>query len=192
MIFKQDLVLSTRDVVLKTLASDTIDSFTSLAADKKIWQHAKYALEQPDIFRQRWFNKALCQMQAGTRWPFAIECAQELVGSSSYYDIDSERKCLNIGYTWYHPKFWGTYLNSTVKLLLLTYAFETAKYHSVGFSVDKKNQRSCAAMRKLGIKKIGMSLKRNSVIFALTKDEWPTIKIHLQNISQTKEGAMNE
>ncbi|ABS77838.1 N-acetyltransferase [Coxiella burnetii] len=130
-------------------------------------------------------------MEAEKRWPFSVEYDGKVVGSTSYYSIDPKNRQVNIGYTWYHPRMWGTKLNSTVKFILLEYAFEQLKFIRIAFCVDQLNYRSCRALEKLGAKREGVLRKhmirsdgtfRNSVIYGITDDDWSTIKNNLQKI----------
>ena len=156
-----------------------------LAEHPKIWQSQRNQFFKPEIFKTQWLEKAWQKMQDCKRICFVIYWQGKLVGSSSYYDIDEEHKHLSIGYTWYHPDFWGSQLNPTVKYLMLNYAFEELRMHRVAFTVDHENFRSQAALTKLGIAKEGILRKhmiradgshRDTVVFAVTSDDWPTVK----------------
>lgn len=46
-------------------------------------------------------------MSAGKRVCYTIFNDDQIVGSSSYYEIDRANKKANIGYTWFHPSVWG-------------------------------------------------------------------------------------
>ena len=50
--------------------------------------------------------------------------ATELVGSTSYYDIDHANLSVAIGYTFYAEKAQGTAVNPTAKYVLLHHAFD--------------------------------------------------------------------
>lgn len=89
---------------------------------------------KPEIFKTHWLDKVIQHQEKGTRFCFVIYWQGELAGSSSFYDLDhSAHKCLSIGFTWYHPDFWGSALNPTVKYLLLNYAFEKLGMLRVAF-----------------------------------------------------------
>ena len=95
--------------------------------------------------------------------------SQQLLGSSRYYEISKTDKKCCIGFTWYIPERWGSGINVEVKYLMLSQIFDTFGWNRVGFHVDSRNKRSLAAMildcsRELCSK------------FAITKDDWPTIK----------------
>ena len=105
----------------------------------------------------------------------------ELAGMSSFLGIDPDRKVLEIGGTYYRPKFRGTGFNSRVKGMMLTRAFGCG-IRRVEFRVDLRNQRSQAAMKKLGAVREGVMRAdritwtvhvRDTVLFAILRDEWP-------------------
>ena len=55
-------------------------------------------------------------------------------GSTSFYDFDTRIGRVEIGHTYYDPRWWGTANNPACKLLMLTHAFETwgcARWRSV-------------------------------------------------------------
>jgi RimJ/RimL family protein N-acetyltransferase len=105
----------------------------------------------------------------------------ELAGMSSYLGIDPNRQVLEIGGTYYRPKFRGTGFNRRVKEMMLARAFDCG-IRRVEFRVDIRNQRSQAAMKKLGAVREGLLRAdritwtghvRDTVLFAILKDEWP-------------------
>jgi RimJ/RimL family protein N-acetyltransferase len=105
----------------------------------------------------------------------------ELAGMSSYLGIDRNRQVLEIGGTYYRPKFRGTGFNRRVKEMMLARAFDCG-IRRVEFRVDNRNLRSQAAMKKLGAVREGLLRAdritwtghvRDTVLFAILKDEWP-------------------
>jgi RimJ/RimL family protein N-acetyltransferase len=106
---------------------------------------------------------------------------EELAGMSSYLGIDPNRQVLEIGGTYYRPKFRGTGFNRRVKDMMLKRAFDCG-IRRVEFRVDRRNTRSQAAMKKLGAVREGVLRAdritwtghvRDTVLFAILKDEWP-------------------
>jgi RimJ/RimL family protein N-acetyltransferase len=112
---------------------------------------------------------------------FVLFDDDELAGMSSFLGIDEARQTLEIGGTYYRPKFRGTGLNRRVKDMMLRHAFDCG-FHRVEFKVDRRNARSQAAMKKLGAVREGVLRAdritwnghvRDTVLFAILKDEWP-------------------
>ena len=112
---------------------------------------------------------------------FVLFEGDELAGMSSYLGIDEGRQALEIGGTYYRPKFRGTGFNRRVKDMMLQRAFDSG-IRRVEFRVDIRNARSQAAMRKLGAVREGVLRAdrvtwtghvRDTVLFAILKDEYP-------------------
>jgi RimJ/RimL family protein N-acetyltransferase len=112
---------------------------------------------------------------------FVLFEGEELAGMSSYLGIDPNRQVLEIGGTYYRPKFRGTGFNRRVKDMMLSRAFDCG-IRRVEFRVDIRNLRSQAAMKKLGAVREGVIRAdritwtghvRDTVLFAILKGEWP-------------------
>ena len=105
----------------------------------------------------------------------------QLAGMSSFLGIDEPRQTLEIGGTYYRPRFRGTGFNRRAKDMMLVRAFDCG-FRRVEFRVDRRNERSLAAMKKLGAVREGVLRAdritwtghvRDTVLFAVLKDEWP-------------------
>ena len=121
------------------------------------------------------------------RSAFAVidEKTGKAIGTTSYHDILPLAKRLEIGYTWYAQSHWRTHINTTCKLMLLSYAFENLQYQTVGWRTDIDNLRSQQAIERLGAKKDGVirgnRVRRDgaiadTVMYSLLVDEWPEAK----------------
>jgi RimJ/RimL family protein N-acetyltransferase len=111
---------------------------------------------------------------------FVLFEGNKLAGMSSYLGIDEGRQVLEIGGTYYRPKFRGTGFNERVKDMMLGRAFDCG-IRRVEFRVDIRNGRSQAAMKKLGAVREGVLRAdritwtghvRDTVLFAILKDEY--------------------
>ena len=116
---------------------------------------------------------------AGNR-TFVLFDGDDLAGMSSYLGIDPNRQVLEIGGTYYRPHLRGTGLNRRIKDMMLGRAFASG-IRRVEFRVDRRNERSQAAMKKLGAVREGMLRAdritwtghvRDTVLFAILKDEY--------------------
>ena len=112
---------------------------------------------------------------------FVLFDGDELAGMSSFLGIDEGRQVLEIGGTYYRPHFRGIGFNRRVKDMMLKRAFDCG-IRRVEFRVDRRNERSQAAMKKLGAVREGVLRAdritwtghvRDTVLFAILKDEWP-------------------
>jgi RimJ/RimL family protein N-acetyltransferase len=112
---------------------------------------------------------------------FVLFDGGELAGMSSFLGVDEARQVLEIGGTYYRPKFRGTGFNRRVKDMMLQRAFDCG-IRRVEFRVDIRNARSQTAMKRLGAVREGVLRAdritwtghvRDTVLFAILKDEWP-------------------
>jgi len=135
--------------------------------------------------------RALGDRDLGTAVPFAVRhiSTNRLIGSTRYTNIAPQGRCLEIGYTWYAPEYWGTGVNTECKYLLLEHAFETLGCIRVEFQVNKDNARSRAAVLRLGAVEEGVlrsrMVRRNgeridAVFFSILDNEWPAVKARLE------------
>lgn len=146
------------------------------AEDREIWEIYGISFA-PDMFDA---SIDLYASNSHNR-TFVLFEGNELAGMSSFLGINEERQILEIGGTYYRPKFRGSGLNTRVKAMMLARAFECG-VRRVEFRVDLRNARSQAAMKKLGAVREGVLRSeritwtghvRDTVLFAILKDEWP-------------------
>ena len=111
---------------------------------------------------------------------FVLFDGDEFAGMSSFLGIDEGRQALEIGGTYYRPHLRGTGLNERVKAMMLGRAFECG-IRRVEFRVDSRNQRSQAAMAKIGGVREGVLRAdritwnghvRDTVLFSILANEW--------------------
>lgn len=183
-------VLKGNRVQLELLNDFHRDELYAVAQDESIWTYNSSKAFGEKFYQ--WFDKAVKSLQAGQHLPFAVRRISDnkLIGSTRYYDINSENHRLTIGYTWYIPQVWGSYVNPECKYLLLKYAFEVLKVNRVEFVTDSRNSRSRRAIKKIGATEEGIlrhhmiledGFIRDTVVFSIIKPEWPSIKLNLEN-----------
>jgi len=87
------------------------------------------------------------------------------------------------------PSKWRTAVNTECKYLLLENAFENWKLDIVKFRTDERNARSRAAILRLGAvkegklrreKRLAGGTMRNTMVYSILNDDWPSVKQHLQ------------
>ncbi|HEY0014303.1 MAG TPA: GNAT family protein [Allosphingosinicella sp.] len=111
---------------------------------------------------------------------FTILLGERIVGMSCFISIEPERGVLEIGNTYYVPELRGTGFNRQVKDLMMARAFG-AGIRRIEFRVDRRNQRSQAAMAKIGGIREGVLRQdritwtghvRDTVLFSILADEY--------------------
>lgn len=123
--------------------------------------------------------------------PDAIAWAQvdqqhhDVVGLTTYYDINAEQRTVAIGSTWLAKRAWRTGINTEAKLLLLSRAFDDLGCVRVVWHTDMLNERSQQAIERLGAQREGVLRKhkrrrdgswRDTVVYSMTDDEWPAAR----------------
>lgn len=132
---------------------------------------------------------ALEKQARGGSWAFAVlDAGGAVVGSTRFYDMDASVPRLQVGYTFYAPRVQRTGVNTEAKLLLLGHAFESMGCICVGFETSWFNQRSRAAIARLGAKQDGVLRShrrhadgsvRDTVAFSIIASEWQAVKRNL-------------
>ena len=184
------VVLSGHQVRLEPLDASHRDALRAAADDERIWRHT-VAVARGDGF-DRWFASAVARRDAGTEFPFVVRTLADdrLVGSTRFLDPVPHHRRLEIGSTWYHPEVWGSKVNAACKYLLLSHAFEVLGANRVELCTDVQNQRSQAAIAKLGAVREGVLRShmvvqggrvRDSVLFSIVATDWSAVKRRLED-----------
>ena len=189
MAFVEPIHLEARGIRLAPLSLEHETGLRAAAADGELWNIRVTSVPEPDQTR-KYIEDALSMREAGNRFAFAVLDAASgtVLGSSSYHDILSAVKRLEIGYTWYARRCQRTHINTACKLLMMTHAFEALSCNVVGWRTDNFNFASQAAIERLGARKDGVirghALRRDgtirdTVMYSLRSGEWPEVKAQL-------------
>ena len=178
--------LSSNGIILKPLMLTHANDLAQACQDGELWKINESSVPEPD--------KVIDYISTADSMPdrqaFVVidESNGKAIGTTSFHDILPTSKRLEIGYTWYAKSYWRTHVNTTCKLMLLTYIFETLEYQTVGWRTDIGNYRSQQAIERLGAKKDGVirgnRVRRDGVIsdtvmYSLIKSEWLPVKLAL-------------
>lgn len=181
---------------LVPLAYEHQDGLIEAVKDGEIWQLTYAAVPKPQNMKEE-ISKRLARFDEGAMLPFTVihNASNKIVGMTTYCQIDSNNKRLDIGFTWYAKSYWRTPLNTACKKLLLTHAFEKLNCIAVGFRVDTLNLRSQNAVKRLGatfegvVRNYGLSPNGNTrdmCFFSILPHEWPKIKAHLDFLQTSR------
>jgi RimJ/RimL family protein N-acetyltransferase len=133
---------------------------------------------------------ALERQASGAEYPFVVCVADRVVGSTRYLEVDEANRTAEVGWTWYSSEVWATHVNPAAKLLLLQHAFEDWAAIRIQFKLDSRNERSEAAVRKLGAVYEGCLRShrvrpdgtiRDSLVFSIISSEWPKVRAGLED-----------
>jgi N-acetyltransferase len=195
-------VLSGTHVRLEPLQNNHVDALAAAAAaDPSLysWSPVPQGKEQA----AKYIETALKWQTDGTAVPFAIVrlADNSVIGSTRFWNIErwawpeghpshgrTSPDACEIGYTWYAPASIRTAANTESKFLMLRHAFEIWGVLRVCFHTDVRNQRSRAALERIGGKFEGILrahrmaadfIPRDSARFSIVSSEWASVKQHL-------------
>jgi RimJ/RimL family protein N-acetyltransferase len=150
-------------------------------------------------------GEALAEEERGQSLPFAVLEANGglVIGTTRYMAIEwwnwpappPEPRpvgpdVLEIGWTWYAERVQRTGVNTETKLLLCRHAFETLRVRRISWKTDARNQRSRAAILRLGANFDGVlrahrlsrsdGAIRDTAFYSMLAAEWPSARRALE------------
>lgn len=178
-------------VRLEPLELAHADELHAATADAEVWRHLSVALPTAPAGTAEVVGAALAAQHRGERVAWVQRCAATgaVVGTTSYYEIDPERRSVAIGHTFLGRPWWRTGINTEAKLLLLSRAFDDLGAVRVVWHTDIRNVRSQVAIERLGATREGVLRMhrqrpdgswRDTVQYAMTVDEWPNAQLRLR------------
>jgi N-acetyltransferase len=164
--------------------SNKADVQAALDCDAEAWN--VFSLSGQGEYFAGWWQRLTDGMHAGTWLPYAMRehNTGKVIGTTSFLNPRPERQTVEIGGTFIHPAYRSALANPESKLLMLTHAFNSGA-RRVELLTDSRNLRSQAALTKLGALREGVLRRdritwtghvRDSVIYAITDLEWPSVR----------------
>lgn len=183
---------------LEPLAPEHAEELAEAIAEDELYKVWYTRLPSPDGMAAD-IEKRLAGHAAGHVVPWTIRDADgRAVGVTTFLHIRPDHRRLEIGSTWIAAGAQGTGLNTQVKLLQLTHAFEVLDCVAVEFRTHWHNHRSRRAIAALGAKQDGVlrnhdlwrdGTKRDVVVFSVIDGEWPTVRLSLKEKLRTRNQA---
>lgn len=184
------VTLAGRHVRLEPLSPEHVPALAEVAFDPELWRWTLTALRTPDDVRE-YVESALRDREAGRALPFAtVDAASgRVVGSTRFANVSADDGRVEIGWTWVARPWQRTPANTEAKYLMLRHAFETLGCARVELKTDALNEKSRAAILRLGAKEEGILRRhmrasdgrmRDTVYFGIVDDEWPAVKAGLE------------
>jgi RimJ/RimL family protein N-acetyltransferase len=184
------LTLEGVHVRLEPLSEAHLDSLAEVGLDEELWRW----IPTPVRTRQEmlaYIQLALNEQQRGVSLPFAIveKATSRPIGSTRYGNIDRTHHRLEIGWTWVAGPWQRTPINTEAKYLLLRHAFESLGCIRVELKTDSLNERSRAAILRIGAREEGVFRNhmitetgriRHTVYFSIIDSEWPAVRARLE------------
>ena len=201
----ENLLLSGRHVRLEPLDHRHVDGLVAAATiDTSLYQWSPVPQNKADAIR--YIDTALAWRDAGRAVPFATVRVADgvVIGSTRFFDMErwawptgharhgrDVADACEIGYTWLARPAIRTAANTEAKLLMLTHAFESWQMLRVCLHTDARNQRSQAAIERIGGRFEGILrshrmaadfIARDSARFSIVAAEWPEVKLRLNGM----------
>jgi RimJ/RimL family protein N-acetyltransferase len=185
-------------VRLEPLDHSHIDGLVAAAAQDPSLYHWS-VVPQDKAAVTRYIDTALAWREAGMALPFATVRIADgaVIGSTRFFDIEGwawpqdhprhghrNPDVCEIGYTWLSQSAIRTAANTEAKLLMLTHAFESWQVLRVCLHTDARNQRSRAAIERIGGRFEGIlrahrmaadNTPRDSARYSIVAAEWTEV-----------------
>ena len=186
--FPDHFTLETTRVLLRLMTPQDYETFLPLTKDREIWKYFTKDLSDEQELKD-WMQQLYNERNQETRMPLTVvdKHSNEVCGCTSFLNISFFDKRLEIGSTWLGTSFIGTGVNRQAKFALLSFAFEVMKMERVEVKTDNLNERSKAALLKVGMKPEGVfrshmlmhdGRRRDSIYFSMLRSEWQERKVH--------------
>ena len=177
-------------VRLEPLSLSHHEALSHVGLDEDLWRWIPTQVRTPEEMKT-YIQLALDEQARGVSLPFAIidKTSGRAIGSTRYGNIDRAHRRVEIGWTWIARQWQRTAVNTECKYLLFRHAFETLGCIRVELKTDSLNERSRAAILRIGAKQEGIFRNhmitssgrlRHSAYFSVIDAEWPAVKSNLE------------
>lgn len=183
------VLLANEHCQLMLLSPTHLNELVEAVKDGELWQLWYTTIPHPDVMQTE-IERRLTLLKEGKMLPFSIvnTDTDQIVGMTTFLNIEPEHKRLEIGGTWLRKSCQHTSINLAAKILLLEFAFEELKFNAVEFRTHRLNQQSRKAIEKLGAQLDGILRQhiimpdgslRDTCVYSIIQSEWPTIQSNL-------------
>ena len=185
------VTLEGRHVRLEPLAKAHVAGLAEVGLDEELWRWIPTPVRTAEEMAA-YIETALEEQARGVSLPFAIveKATGRAMGSTRYGNIDRAHHRVEIGWTWVARKWQCTAVNTEAKYLLLRHAFETLGCIRVELKTDSLNEKSRAAILRIGAQHEGIFRNhmittngriRHSAYYSIIDSEWPAVKARLES-----------
>jgi RimJ/RimL family protein N-acetyltransferase len=192
----EPLTLEGRHVRLEPLAKAHLAGLAQVGLGEELWRWSPMPVRTNEEMAA-YIETALQEQERGVSLPFVIleKATGRAIGSTRYGNIDRTHHRVEIGWTWVARDWQRTAVNTEVKCLLLRHAFETLGCQRVELKTDSLNEKSRAAILRIGAKEEGIFRNhmitasgriRHSVYFSIIDSEWPAVKARLESMLNSR------
>jgi N-acetyltransferase len=184
------VTLEGRHARLEPLAKEHLAGLAEVGLEEELWRWIPTAVRTREEMAA-YIETALEEQQSGVSLPFAIveKATGRTIGSTRYGNLDRTHHRVEIGWTWVAREWQRTAMNTEAKYLLLKHAFESLGCMRVELKTDSLNEKSRAAILRIGAKEEGIFRNhmitasgriRHSAYYSIIDSEWPAVKARLE------------
>jgi RimJ/RimL family protein N-acetyltransferase len=184
------VMLEGKYVQLEPLLAAHRAALTEIGLDEDLWRWIPVPVRTPEEMAA-YIDAALAEQARGVSLPFTIveKSSGKPVGCTRFANIDRVHRRVEIGWTWVAKTWQRTAVNTESKYLLLRHAFETLGCIRVELKTDSLNEKSRAAILRIGAREEGIFRNhmitasgriRHTVYFSIVDSEWPAAKSRLE------------
>jgi RimJ/RimL family protein N-acetyltransferase len=182
--------LAGRHVRLEPLELSHADELLEVALEPELWRFTTRRVDSPEMLRS-YLETAMAERDAGDSLPFITRDAASgrAIGSTRYLNISRHDRRVEIGWTWIGKRWQRTAANTEAKYMMLRHAFETWECVRVELKTSTLNDRSRAAIERIGGVEEGIFRRhtrnadgtwRDTIWFSIIDREWPDVKQRLE------------
>ncbi|MFZ9678732.1 MAG: GNAT family N-acetyltransferase [Quisquiliibacterium sp.] len=186
----EPVTLSGRHARLEPLLPEHEAQLAAATADGELWNLWYTTVPRADAVGTE-IERRLGLQRAGSMLPFAVRelASGELVGMTTYMNVDASNRRVEIGSTWYAKRVQRSAVNTECKLMLLRHAFEQLECIAVELRTHFMNRQSRNAIERLGAKLDGVlrnhmlmpnGSMRDTAVYSITAAEWPAVRANLE------------
>jgi RimJ/RimL family protein N-acetyltransferase len=191
------VTLEGQHVRLEPLGKGHLTGLAQVGLEEELWRWIPVPVRTAEEMAA-YIDTALEEQKRGVSLPFALidKATGRAIGSTRYGNIDRTHHRVEIGWTWVAREWQRTAVNTEAKYLLLRHAFETLGCIRVELKTDSLNEKSRAAILRIGAKEEGIFRNhmitesgriRHSVYFSILDSEWPAVKARLESILNSRQ-----
>jgi RimJ/RimL family protein N-acetyltransferase len=164
--------------------------FSAIGTDPEIYQWLPFSTPSDLDEFSKIFQNFVDESTSGKRVAFVVVLKSTglAIGTTSFLDLNPTHRSIEIGSTFYAKEYWRSFVNTECKLMMLSEAFEVRGAERVTLKTDSQNERSRAAILRLGASYEGIlrhhmlrpnGTWRDSAYFSILSEEWPAVKANL-------------
>ncbi len=186
----EPITMEGRHVRLEPLSRAHLDGLWDVAQAPELWEQTMARVRTREELAG-YVEAALAAAAARTALPFATidRASGRVAGSTRFMSVSLPDLRVDIGSTFLGLRYQRTALNTEAKYLMLRHAFERWGCVRVELKTAAANERSRAAIRRLGAKEEGILRRhgrlpdgtwRDTVYHGVLDSEWPAAKAELE------------